>query len=131
MFGGYAVTLTGLARCTGHLAVQIHHQSLSAQFLILQPSTSSWNRQIATFAMAVMKSTVATPVSAVVTAAASSLSCEWTSAAQLVGQIQADKLIIPDVVSQCADVCQVAFNSTTAPGVSTSLILLLITLLTV
>ncbi|KAN0098706.1 hypothetical protein V8E51_014369 [Hyaloscypha variabilis] len=66
--------------------------------------------------MAVMKSTIATPVSAVVTAAASSLSCEWTSAAQLVGQIQADKLIIPDVVSQCADVCQVAFNSTTAPG---------------
>ncbi|KAE9373303.1 hypothetical protein N431DRAFT_406712 [Stipitochalara longipes BDJ] len=66
--------------------------------------------------MAVMKGPVVASVSAIATAATSSLSCEWTSAAQLVGQIQADKLIVPDVVAQCANVCQVAFNSTSAPG---------------
>ena len=68
--------------------------------------------------MAVMKGPVAAAVSAITTATASALSCEWTSAAQLVGQIQADKLIVPDVVAQCANSCQIAFNSTSAPGVS-------------
>jgi hypothetical protein len=53
-------------------------------------------------------------------APASPLLCDWTSAAQLVGQIQADKLNATDVVSQCANVCQVAFNSSSAPGVSLS-----------
>jgi hypothetical protein len=72
--------------------------------------------------MAVMKGLVAAPVSgsASARAAVSSLSCDWKSSASLVAQIQAEKLIVPDVVAQCANVCQVAFNSTNAPGVSSS-----------
>lgn len=72
--------------------------------------------------MAVMKGPVAAPVSGSASAAvaASLLSCDWTSAAALVGQIQAEKLIVPDVVAQCANVCQVAFNTSSAPGVSSS-----------
>jgi hypothetical protein len=54
------------------------------------------------------------------TATASTLSCSWTSAAQLVWQIQANTLNATDVVAQCANVCQVAFNSTSAAGVSLS-----------
>jgi hypothetical protein len=75
--------------------------------------------------MAVMKGPVAAPVSGSTSApaAVSSLSCDWASSASLVAQIQAEKLIVPDVVAQCANVCQVAFNSTSAPGVSSSRIL--------
>lgn len=69
--------------------------------------------------MAAFKSTIATPVSgsALAASAASSISCNWTGAAQVVGQIQADKLNATDVVAQCANVCQVAFNSSSAAGV--------------
>jgi hypothetical protein len=70
--------------------------------------------------MVAMKGPLAVPFSggASAASAASSFSCDWTSAASLVGQIRAENLIVPDVVAQCANVCQVAFNSTKAPGVS-------------
>jgi hypothetical protein len=73
------------------------------------------------FVMAVVvSSTVATPVSGVVlvTATASSISCNWSSAAEVVGQIQENKLNVADVVARCANVCQVAFQSSNAAGVS-------------
>ena len=54
------------------------------------------------------------------------LSCNWASAAQLVGQIQADNLDVTEVVAQCENVCQVAFNSTSAAGVSVSRAVLLV-----
>ena len=74
--------------------------------------------------MAALKVAVTAPVSGnPIPVAVSSLSCDWMSAAQLVGQIQAEKLIVPDVVAQCPNACQVAFNSTSPPGVSLSLLL--------
>jgi hypothetical protein len=69
--------------------------------------------------MAAIKLEVTAPdAGGAISATPSSLSCDWISAAQLVGQIQADKLNVTDVVAQCANVCQVAFNSSSAPGVS-------------
>ena len=46
--------------------------------------------------------------------------CGWTSPAQIVGQIEAEKLNVIDLVVKCADICQVAFNSSTVASVSLS-----------
>ena len=91
---------------------RIHHRCLahSASYRFYSPI----------LIVAAFKSTISTPVSNSVMAAAatSPMSCNWTVAAQVVGQIQADKLNVTDIVAQCANVCQVAFNSTSAAGVS-------------
>lgn len=49
--------------------------------------------------------------------------CGWTSPAQIVGQIEAEKLNATDLVGRCADICQVAFNSSTVAGIRLSQIL--------
>jgi hypothetical protein len=41
----------------------------------------------------------------------SNISCNWSNAADIVGDIQTNKLNATDVVAQCASVCGIAFAS--------------------
>jgi hypothetical protein len=57
---------------------------------------------------------------AMASTASARVDCGWTSPAQIVGQIEAEKLNSTDLVGKCADICQVAFNSSIAAGVCIS-----------
>ena len=72
--------------------------------------------------MMVLRDIVTTLISVIAMASTASarVDCGWKSPAQIVGQIEAEKLNLTDLVDKCADICQVAFNSSSAAGVSLS-----------
>ena len=72
--------------------------------------------------MMVLRDIVTTLISVIAMASTAGAweDCGWTSPAQIVGQIEAEKLNVIDLVVKCADICQVAFNSSSAAGVSLS-----------
>jgi len=41
----------------------------------------------------------------------STISCNWLSATDVVRDIQAFELNVTDIVTQCADICQIVFQS--------------------
>ena len=63
--------------------------------------------------MAVASSVLAIPVGSngVDTFSNPSISCDWPSAADTMGDIQASKLNVTDVVTQCANICNIVFAS--------------------
>lgn len=62
--------------------------------------------------MAVMGSVTAVHINSIaVTPINSTISCNWSNATQVVGDIQAAKLNVTDIVAQCANVCDIAFAS--------------------
>ena len=52
--------------------------------------------------------------------ATNTISCDWLSSTEIVGDVAARKLSVADIVSQCANVCEAVFESRGPAGVSIS-----------